>query len=328
MKRTPEKVAVNGIIGTLVIALVVLAALNVNRLPLIGSNDVIRVQFAEAGGLRGGDDVLISGARVGKVRDVRIDGTHVVADIVLSDRDVRLGDRTGARIVTVTLLGRAAIQLDPQGSGRLEAGDLIPAARTSSPYNLTSTLGELTDTSAAIDKARLARALEAASSTLNSSRPDLGPALDGIIALSSAVSENDDELHSLVAHADSVTGVLAARDQQIASLLGAGHSLLAELDTRQATVVSLLHSARSLAAQLRGTLKDTDGVLGPALAELDRVVDLLNENRKNLQASITGLRGYATGIGESLASGPWLDIYIQNLTSPASLAPIVSGVIP
>jgi phospholipid/cholesterol/gamma-HCH transport system substrate-binding protein len=323
-----DRLALRGVVGTVALILVVLAALNINRLPLIGNSDVIHVQFAEAGGLRGGDAVLISGAQVGKVREVRLDGEHVVADVVITDGDIKLGDLTEARIVTMTLLGRAGVALEPRGTGELEAGDTIPSGRTSSPYNLTSTLNQLTETSADIDKRQLARALQEASSTLSASSTDVGPALDGITALSSAVSANDDELRSLVDHASRVTAVLAGRDQQIASLLGAGRSLLSELDARQETVISLLHSARSLAAQLRLMLRDTDDVLGPALQELNRVVDLLNRNKQNLQASITGLRGYATSIGEALSSGPWFDVYIENLTAPATLAPILSGVTP
>jgi len=323
---SPERIAIRGVIGTTTLVVVVLAALNINKLPLVGNFDVLHVQFAEAGGLRGGDAVMISGAQVGKVREVRLEDEYVVADVVLTDGDIELGDRTEARIVTMTLLGRAAVELVPRGSGDLDAGETIPADRTSSPYNLTSTLNQLSETSAEIDKQQLAAALEEASATLTASSPDLGPALDGITALSSAVSSNDDALRSLVDHADRVTGVLASRDQQLASLLGAGRSLLSELDARKDVVIGLLRSARSLSAQLRLMLRDTDGVLGPALDELDRVVDVLNENRANLQAGIVGLRGYATGVGEALSTGPWLDTYIQNLTAPATLAPILSGV--
>lgn len=324
---SPDRLAVRGIVGTTVLVLVVIAALNLNRLPLIGNSDVLHVQFEEAGGLKSGDAVMISGAQVGRVRDVHLDGDHVVADIVITDGDVELGDRTEARIITMTLLGRAAVALEPRGGGELRAGDAIPLDRTSSPYNLTSTLNQLTETSAEIDKEQLADALQEASATLSASSPDLGPALDGITALSTAVSANDDELRSLLDRADRVTGVLAGRDRQIASLLGAGESLLSELDARHEVIVSLLRSARGLAAQLRLMLRDTDDVLGPALEELDGVVDVLNENRANLQASIVGLRGYATAFGEALASGPWFDAYIHNLTSPATLAPILSEVV-
>lgn len=327
-RNSPDRMAARGVVGTVALVLVVLAALNINKLPLIGNNDVIHVQFAEAGGLKGSDAVMVSGAQVGKVREVRIESDYVVADVVITDEDVELGDRTEARIITMTLLGRAALELEPRGSGELEAGDTIPVDRTSSPYNLTSTLNQLTETSGEIDKEQLAVALEEASSTLSASSPDLGPALDGITALSSAVSANDDELRSLVDRADRVTGVLASRDQQIASLLGVGNSLLSELDARQDVIIGLLRSARSLSTELRAMLRDTDDVLGPALEQLDGVVDVLNQNKANLQASIVGLRGYATAFGEAIASGPWFDAYIQNLTSPSTLAPILSGVTP
>jgi len=320
-----DRIAARGVIGTLGLVLVVLAGLNLNRLPLVGTTDVVHVSFAEAAGLRSGDAVLVSGAQVGRVREIRIDGDHVVVDIVLTDGDIEVGDRTKARIVTMTLLGRAAVALEPRGSGDLNPGGTIPVERTSSPYNLTSTLNQLAETTSAIDKERLAQALEQTSSALDRTSPDIGPALEGIMKLSSAVASNDDELTSLVDRADRVSGVLASRGEQMTSLLGAGRSLLGQLDARQEVIVSLLGSARRLSAQLQLTFRDTDGVLGPALKELDAVVDVLNRNKANLQATISGLRGYTTGVGEALASGPWFDIYMQNLTSPVTLAPILSG---
>ena len=51
-----------GLVGTLALVLVVLAAMNFNSLPLVGNRGVISVEFAEAGGLKEGDSVLISGA--------------------------------------------------------------------------------------------------------------------------------------------------------------------------------------------------------------------------------------------------------------------------
>jgi len=325
MSSEQNRLARRGVAGTLGLVLAVLAALNINRLPLIGDNDVLHVQFAEAAGLTSGDAVLVSGAQVGKVRTVRIDGNRVVADLVIHDHDLEVGQLTRARIVTMTLLGRAAVQLEPLGGGDLVPGGTIPLERTSSPYNLTSTLNQLTSTTASIDKDRLAAALDQTASVLGTSSDQIGPALRGITALSSAVSANDEQLVSLVERASRVTGVLAGRNGQLASLLGAGRSLLSQLDARRGVVVALLHSAVRLSAELRLTLRDTDGVLGPALRELDRVVQVLNRNKTNLQASISGLQGYTTGVGESLASGPWFDIYIQNLTSPGTLAPILSG---
>lgn len=326
MNENPGRLAVLGVVGTVLVALVVVAALNIDRLPLISGGDVLHVQFAEAGGLEGGDAVMISGARVGEVREVRLDGDLVDAEIVITDPDIEIGDRTEARIITMTLLGQAAVELEPRGSGETESGQTIPVGRTSSPYNLTSTLNQLSSTSAAIDKAQLATALEEVSATFSASSADLGPALEGITALASALSANDEELQSLVGRAARVTAELSSRDEQIASLLGAGHSLLAEVNARRDVVVGLLHSARALADQLRSTMRATDDVLEPALRQLDAIVDILNENKQNLQASITGLQGYAMAFGEAVASGPWFDAYIQNLTAPTTLLPVLSEV--
>ena len=72
---------------------------------------------------------MVSGASVGKVRKVHLEGDKVVADLVLTNDDLKLGNLTRARIVTITLLGRAAVELDPTGTGELEAGDVIPRSR-------------------------------------------------------------------------------------------------------------------------------------------------------------------------------------------------------
>jgi len=324
--RTPRGDALRGLVGTVVLVLVVLAALNFNRLPVVGNGDVLHAEFAEAGGLKGGDAVMISGAQIGKVRNVKLDGDKVVADLVLTNHDVELGRSTRARIVTITLLGRAAVELVPDGAEQLEPGDTIPVSRTSAPYNLTSTLNELTTTTAGIDKDQLAGALEQTTRTLEETQDDVGPALRGITALTAAVQDNDGELRSLLSRASRVSQVLASRNQQIGTLLGSGNSLLTQLDTRQAVVVGLLKSVQDLSRQLRGVVNENRATFGPALDELGKVVTVLNQNKASLQASITGLRGYATAFGEAISSGPWFDAYIQNLTSPGTLAPILSGV--
>lgn len=325
--QTPQSLALRGLIGTVAIALVVMLSLNFNRLPIVGNSDVIHAEFAEAAGIKGGASVMVSGAQVGKVRKVYLKGDKVVADLVLTNGDLKLGNLTRARIVTVTLLGRAAVELDPVGTGELKAGDVIPKSRTSSPYNLNSTLDELTSTAGAIDKEKLAEALKETSGALDGTKDDIGLALRGITAISETVADNDDQLRSLLDRASRVSEVLASRNQQIDTLLGSGQSLLQQLNARQDVVVALLASVKELSAQLRAVLNENKTTIGPALDQLDKVVTLLNQNKRSLQDSITGLRGYATAFGEAISSGPWFDAYVQNLTSPGTLAPIISGAI-
>lgn len=328
MRGLQHENARRGLMGTLLIACVVFASLNLNRLPVVGNSDVIHARFAEAGGLRGGDSVVVSGAEIGKVREVTLEDGAVEVDLALTDPSVELGDQTEARIITTTLLGRAAVELVPAGGGRLEAGETIPVERTDSPYSITSALNQLTTESGQIDKEALQRAIDQASSVLEGSQGSVGPALRGITDLSRAIAVNDDQLATLLDRATRVSGVLADRDQRVASLLNAGESLFAELDARQRVVENLLSSAGALAAQLRAALEENAKVIGPALSQLNEIVAVLNRNKKAIQDTLVGLRGYATAFGDAASTGPWFDAYIQNLTDPATLAPILSGILP
>jgi phospholipid/cholesterol/gamma-HCH transport system substrate-binding protein len=328
IRRTPGHQARWGLIVTVLIVLTILGSLNLQRLPLLRNGNTLAAVFSEAGSLQAGDDVRVSGARVGKVSDVRLDGDVVVAELALSDDDLQLGEGTEARIVTLTLLGRAGVELVPRGEGRLEPGDQIPIERTSAPYNITSALNQLTDETAAIDKQGLADALEQVSTTFRDTPRHARRALTGIHGLATTIAENDAGLGLLLDRADRVTEVLAGRNREISSLLTSGTSVLAQLNARQAVVVNLLESVRELSRQLRAVISENDKVVEPALTELNDLAQLLNAQRTDLQDSITGLRNYAMAFGEALSSGPWFDAYIQNLTAPGTLAPIISEVAP
>lgn len=312
-----------GLIGTLAIVAVVLASMNTGSLPLLNGGRHLEVVFAEAGGLQSGDDVVVSGATVGKVDSLHLDGDSVRIDLTLHDDGLRLGDRTRARIVTVTLLGQAALELVPDGSG--DTGGEIPMARTSSPYDVTSALNQLTTTTSAIDVDQLARALQQTSSTFSDTPAEVRPALEGITRLSAVLSRNDRTLQSLLARANRVTSVLASRNQQVSDLLQSGQQLLGELTARKQVVQSLLVDATRVSRSVRSLAQENTDALGPALDNLDRVIGVLQRNKADLQAALDGVRNYATAFGEAVSTGPFFDAYIQNLTAPSSLVPILSA---
>ncbi|GAA4119446.1 hypothetical protein GCM10022215_22020 [Nocardioides fonticola] len=312
-----------GLVGTLVIVLVVLASINVGSLPLINGGRHLEAVFPEAGGLQAGDDVVVSGATVGKVDDLRIVGDTVHIGLTLHDEGLKLGDRTRARIVTVTLLGQAALELVPAGSG--DVGGVIPRERTSSPYDVTSALNQLTTTTADIDVDQLAASLQQVSDTFADTPAEVRPALEGVSRLSAVLAENDTTLRRLLARASRVSEVLASRNGQVADLLQSGQQLLGELTARRQVVESLLVDATRVSRSVRSLAEENTDVLGPALDNLDRVITVLQRNKADLQAALDGVRNYATAFGEAVSTGPYFDAYIQNLTAPSSLTPYLSA---
>ncbi|MBZ5732992.1 MCE family protein [Nocardioides sp. TRM66260-LWL] len=321
--RVPTPVL--GLVGTLLIVAVVVGAIRFDSLPLADRGREVRVELAEAGGLQPGDDVVVSGAKVGTVRALDLRGTTVEATLRIAQDDLRLGAQTRAKIVTITLLGQAALQLVPAGEGELRGP--IPRERTTSPYDVTAALSQLTTETAQIDVDQLASSLQQVSSAFADTPAEVRPALEGVARLSQVISRNDATLRRLLARAGRVTAVLADRDAQVTSLLRSGQDLLGQLTARREVVDALLVDATRVSRSVRALSEENTDAIGPALDQLDAVVDVLRRNRAQLDAALDGVRDYATAFGEAVSTGPFFDAYIQNLTSPATLAPILSAML-
>ena len=66
-----------GVVGTILVTCVVLAAFEYNKLPFIKNTNDYSAYFSGAGGIKPGSQVRVSGMGVGRVSDVRLEGTKV-----------------------------------------------------------------------------------------------------------------------------------------------------------------------------------------------------------------------------------------------------------
>lgn len=89
----------------------------------------VTADFNNIGGLKRGAPVTLSGVRIGRVADIRIDPVTFSARVSLritNDYDELPAD-TGASILTSGLLGEQYIGLEPGGAQRsLKDGDRLP----------------------------------------------------------------------------------------------------------------------------------------------------------------------------------------------------------
>ncbi|MDX6249024.1 MAG: phospholipid/cholesterol/gamma-HCH transport system substrate-binding protein, partial [Kribbellaceae bacterium] len=166
-----------GVVGLTIIGLIMLAAFKAQDLPLIGGGTKYSAQFSEAGGLKPNDEIRVAGVRVGQVRKVELEGTHVRVDFVV-DRGVNLGDKTGAEMKIKTLLGQKYLKLDPAGEGELKEGSEIPLSRTISAYDVVDAFTDLANTTERIDTNQLATALDTLSATFKNTPEEVRASLD------------------------------------------------------------------------------------------------------------------------------------------------------
>jgi phospholipid/cholesterol/gamma-HCH transport system substrate-binding protein len=304
-----------GFIGLVLVVLVILVGLSPDQ--LVQSATAVRYQalFSEAGGLAVGNDVTVSGMKVGSVSKMALHNGDALVTFTVKGT-VSLGSDTTAHIKTGSLLGQRVLTLDASGTGRLRPMDVIPVSRTSSPYLLTEALSDVTAYAAGTNTQTLNQSLDTLSATLDQIAPQLGPAFDGVTRLSRAFNSRNKTLGELLKSAADVSGILSQRSQQVNTLILDADDLLQVLVARRRAIVQLLANTSAVAKQLSGLVHDNEAKLAPTLKTLNSVTAMLEKNRDNIAKALPNLAKYQLTQGEAVASGFYYTAFVPNAFLP------------
>lgn len=314
--------AMVGLVGILIVVGLVVATFSYDKLPFLKGTRDYSAYFAEAGGLKPGSDVRVSGLSVGRVSGVELDGTRVLIDFTVRD-GVELGERTEAAIKTETVLGTKMLDLTPRGDGVLTGP--IPLERTRSPYDLPSALGDLTTTISGLDTTQLSQALTTLSQTFADTPPAFRAALQGVASFSDTLNTRDQKLRELLANANEVTSVLAKRSDQIAALVVNTNALLTEVVAQRDSVDALMSNLSRVSEQISGMVAENRSQLRPALEKLNGVLGILDNRKREIQRTLYLLRRYAMSFGEVLGSGPFFKASVVNLVPGQFAQPFIDA---
>lgn len=302
-----------GIFGLALVICMVLVAFGYTRLPFWPHGRSYSAYFTDAGGIKPGNDVSVSGIKVGQVNSVGL-AADTAKVIFTVDRHIAVGNQSLASIRTDTILGERSIAITPAGSGIATS---IPLSRTTTPYALNSALEDLGRDAGNLDKGQFEKSLQVLSAALHDATPQLRGALDGVTSLSRTLNRRDEALEGLLAHAKSVTSVLAERAGQVNKLVVDGNQLFGALDARRAALAQLISGIDDVSGQLSGFVADNRREFGPALSKLNQVLDLLNERHEYITEALKRLPQYATTLGEVVGSGPGFNVNVYGvLPSP------------
>lgn len=301
-----------GAIALTVLGLLLVAGWHADDLPLVGGGDTYFAEFSESGGLKVDDPVQVAGVRVGAVTAIELDGNKVRIGFE-ADTAVPLGDLTRAEIRVRTLLGAMLLAIEPDGSGDLENGGVIPMSRTTAPFEIVEAVSRLGQQAEAIDTSQLGRSLTALADLTRNTPEEFRAALDGISRLSRTVSSRDDELNSLLANLGRVSRVLDDRDQDVVALMDDAGQLFGALVLRKAAIHRVLEATSTLSKELSALIRQSRADLKPALTHLDSVLDVLLKNEDNLESAVRTLAPFVRNFAAVTGNGPWLDGYVFNL---------------
>ena len=311
-----------GLMGIVVVLIVVVVGQSFVSIPPLFAQPTYYAQFKDAGGIKPGDKVLITGVEVGLVRSLAIEGDRIRIGFTLGG--TQIGKDSRAAIRTDTILGRRNIQIEPRGSDLLRANNVLPEGQTSEPYQIYDAVDTFTRAAQDWDIDTVKQSLNVLTETIDQTYPHLSDALKGVERFSDTIGKRDQQIDELLANANKIAGVLGNRSQQINTLLVNAKTLLAAVNERGQAISYLLERVSAFSEQVKAFI-DENPNLNHVLEQLRTISDILVQRKFDLADSLTTLSKFTASLGEAIASGPYFKVMLVNLLPYWILQPFVDA---
>lgn len=318
MKRFSERSKpLLGLITVVVVVLLVAAALEFSKLPLIHNSDTYSADFADAGGLVTTDLVTVRGVKVGAITGLKLEGDEVKVTFEVN-ASLGLGSTTSAAAKVLSPIGTEYLELTPAGPGRLVGP--IPVSRTTVPYTLVTDLADLGSQIQQYNIPALEKALETGSADLTStSASETTEAFNGLAQVSKILSDQQSALAAIVSQGAGLTSVLSQRSGQLFNLVGQADLVLQVLEQRQAAIKALLAATTNLGQEITSVLSTNRGELTTLLSNLQSVSAVLAQDSTDFGQAIPVLAAFSKYAANSTGSGPFADVSVPTLLLPDNL---------
>lgn len=232
----------------------------------------VTVELPRAAGVYPTGNVTYRGVEVGRITDVRLTATGVVAVLALESK-YPIPSNLDAQVHSVSGIGEQYIALLPRDGNALplKNGDVIPVSRTTVPPDLSSLLDAANRGVQAIPRDNVKTVIDESYTAVGGLGPEISRIVQGSTRLSIDAAHNldpilalidksgpvldsqtdsADAIHAWAAHLATITGQLQANDTAVAGVLAHGPELAQQaqmlIDRLQPTLPILLANLVSI----------------------------------------------------------------------------------
>ena len=121
------------------------------------------------------------------------------------------------------------------------------------------------------------------------------------------------QLAELLHDTNTVTQTLAQRDTEVAKLINDSSLVLQTVYDQRVVIHNLLIDTSRVAQQLAGLVRENRRIIGPALANLDQTLTILQRNQDNLDKTIHLAAPFIRDFTDVLGNGRWFETVLWNL---------------
>lgn len=300
-------------IFTVVTAVVTTAlASSIGNFPLFSDHYEVTAEFTDVTGLLKGDVVKAAGVTVGRVTGVEF--ATGLAEVTLSiGSDVELPADVGAAIRYRNLIGQRMVVLtespDPEG-GLMEAGDLIPLARTEPAFDLSVLFNSLRPLIRSTNPDDINLVTHELLEAMNGRGAEIESLIGNIATITHAIGSKNDELEVLLKNVNTIAVDLAGRDQQLTRTLGNIESFLTSISQGREDLAVAIDTLDEAARRLGRVVEENDGNIRAEVDDLAVLLDAVDDKRGDLRKAVRRLPEVLRAVSRVNSYGEWSMIHL------------------
>jgi phospholipid/cholesterol/gamma-HCH transport system substrate-binding protein len=295
-----------------------------------GEQIAYRAQFSDVAGLVEGDEVRISGVRVGQVIGIGLaeETDRPVAEVELEvSSDVPLPAGVQATIRYRNLVGQRYIALtDSDGSAgqTLDEGDVIPLAQTKPALDLTTLFGGFRPLLQALSPADMNRLSFEIIQVFQGEGGTVQSLLSHVASLSDSLADKDAVIGSMIDNLTTVMGTVAERDQQLSGLVVSLQEFVTGLAADREAIFDSLQTIDTLAVATSGFLEDARAPLSADIQALGDLSTNLAADRDLVEEFLQLAPVKIDLITRTAINGSWFNFYMCSANGTVTV-PLTEG---
>ncbi|MFL6121589.1 MCE family protein [Actinophytocola sp.] len=282
----------------------------------LGPTKGYAARFADATGLNVGDDIRMSGVRIGQVTDISV-AENRYADVRF---DVEAGRRL-PRTVTATikyrnLIGQRYISLGI-GAGEtnavLEPGDTIPIARTQPALNLTQLFNGFQPLFQALRPEDVNKLAGELIQVLQGEGGTIDSVLTHTASLASTVASKDQVIGQVIDNLNTVLTTVNDRTNEVSGLIDQLQQLATGLARQRESIGSAISALGDLTTSTAGLLSTVRPPLKDDIAALGDLAGNLADQGDTVDKFLAGLPHKIQTINRVSSYGGWYNYYLCSM---------------
>ena len=286
-----------------------------------GGSKEYQAEFVDATGVNKGDDVRISGVRVGSVKSIDIeDRTRALVTFTVQD-GTSLYKSTHATIRYRNLVGQRYIALttDIGDTSVLPEGGTIPVAQTTPALDLTVLFNGFKPLFQALSPADLnklsyeiVQVFQGEGGTLEGLLANTADITNTLAARDQVISELIDNLNQVLAH-------IGNRDKQLSQLLSTFRSFVGGLKKDRKPILNSLSQISNLSVQTADLVSGIRPHFVNDIHHLRGLSEILDRNKGELDRALQVLPIKLNKVGRTAIYGSWFNFYLCSFTGKVQL---------